>query len=121
MEITRLLHVSQSTRGALEPSRSFYVDTLGLRQIQRPELEIPGFWLALGEAQLHLNGRIPGRDSGVGPWPTHICLGVEDLGDAVRELASLRIRVSEGGSLAALQVWLRDPAGNTIEIQEDKR
>lgn len=121
MEITRLLHVSQSTPGALDASASFYVDVLGLKPMDRPALAIPGLWLATPNGQLHLNGREPGLDPGSGPRPAHVCLGVVSLDAAIEQLDRREIEYREAGSLSIRQVWLRDPAGNPIELQQDLR
>lgn len=119
MEITRLLHVSRSVVGALDDATTFYSEALGLSVAQRPDLAVPGQWFTVGDSQLHLNARPAGHDPGSGPRPDHVCLGVADLDALLQRLDRRTVSYTIGGSLAGRQVWLRDPAGNVVELQED--
>jgi len=47
-------------------------------------------------------------------------LGVDDIGAAVTELETLGLEPVSATSQGVLQVWFCDPAGNTIELQEDR-
>ena len=53
-------------------SRAFYVGVLGLREVPRPPtFDFPGFWVQVGDQQLHLIGEAePGRTSEVHPGYT---------------------------------------------------
>lgn len=121
MQIKRLLHVSRGVGNQLDAAAVFYADVLGLPILHRPAtIEVPGLWLAVGDTQLHLNGRRAGPDQGDGPRPDHLCFAVDQLDAAVAELSAAGVHVVDAGSLAERQVWLRDPAGNAIELQQER-
>ena len=52
----------------------------------------------------------------------HYCVSVVDLDAAIAELEALGIdyqRAVQGKN--TVQIWISDPAGNTIELQQDTR
>jgi glyoxylase I family protein len=120
VKVTRVLHVSVDVPGALDETRRFYADVLGLDEADRPDLGIPGAWETIGNgAQLHLIECEPSTGEHINPMDPHFCVGVEDLDAAVEELQARgieHVRIGEGQSS---QVWIRDPAGNVIELQHD--
>ena len=118
MQVRRILHVSHSTPD-LDVAERFYGDVLGLRAAARPTtIRIAGAWFDVGDASLHLNARQAGPPAG-GPHPLHTCLGVADLDEAVQTLRRHGVAYTEAGSLASRQIWLLDPSGNTLELQQD--
>ena len=51
----------------------------------------------------------------------HYCIAVEDLDKAILELEDRNIpfeRAVQGAG--TVQIWINDPAGNTIELQQDR-
>jgi catechol-2,3-dioxygenase len=48
-----------------------------------------------------------------------VCFAVADLGAAVDELTAAGIPFVEGAQGTTVQIWFTDPAGNTVEIQQD--
>jgi catechol 2,3-dioxygenase-like lactoylglutathione lyase family enzyme len=119
VQVTRILHSSVNAHGSLEETRCFYAGVLGLDSTIRPEIPgIPGHWFAVGDAQIHLVGAI---DAGRGIDPTghHVCLAVTDLEAAVHELEEAGIAYASAMQAAVRQVWIVDPAGNTVELQQD--
>lgn len=121
MKVTRLHHVSVNTNGTpLEELAPFYQELLGLGDLDRPEIPgVPGHWHDLGEQQLHLVGA-PSRGTGIDPTGPHFCVAVEDLQAAIAELEDQGIeyvRAVQGES--TVQIWVTDPAGNTIELQQE--
>ncbi len=48
-----------------------------------------------------------------------MCLAVTDLEGAVAELEQAGIPYVEGAQGTTVQIWFTDPAGNTIEIQQE--
>lgn len=122
MQVTRALHWALNCHGSLEETRAFYQGLLGLPLADRPEIPgIPGYWLAAGDAQVHLVGApAAGPDAAADPTGAHLCLAVTDLEEAVRDLAAAGLRYERRTSAAGLvQVWVRDPAGATVELQQD--
>lgn len=116
----RINHVSVSARD-LRASVDFYVELLGAELLPTPNFGLPVQWLALGRTQLHLFER------DVQP-PSHHHLGitVDDL-EPVYRVAERRgafDRDAFGNHLIELpgdvvQLYLRDPAGNLVEIDHD--
>lgn len=110
-------HVSINAQN-LQDSVDFYVDLLGAEPIPTPNFGIPVQWLALGRTQLHLFER--------DLQPTshhHLGITVDDLEPVYR--AAERRGAFEyrafGNHLVELpgdvvQLYVRDPAGNLVEI-----
>ena len=119
MKVTRTLHHSVNVEGRLDETVAFYRRLLELDDERRPEIPgIDGHWFAAGHAQLHLVDADPGRQA-IRPAGPHVCFAVEDLAAAVAELEESGIPYVEGAQGTVVQIWFVDPAGNTIEIQQD--
>jgi catechol 2,3-dioxygenase-like lactoylglutathione lyase family enzyme len=117
---SRINHVSVNARD-LDESVDFYVELLGAELIPTPNFGLPVQWLALGGTQLHLFER--------DLQPTshhHFGITVEDLEPVYRaaERRGVFDRDSFRSHLVELpgdvvQLYLRDPAGNLIEIDHE--
>jgi catechol 2,3-dioxygenase-like lactoylglutathione lyase family enzyme len=123
MKITRFHHVSLNTNDApLDDVVAFYRDVLGLGDKNRPDIPgIPGHWHAVDDQELHLVGAPP-HGTPIDSTGHHYCLAVADLDGAVAELEARGIeyqRAVQGRD--NVQIWINDPAGNTIELQQDRR
>jgi catechol 2,3-dioxygenase-like lactoylglutathione lyase family enzyme len=98
----------------------FYRDVLGLGDEDRPEIPgVPGHWHRVGDQQLHLVGAPPSGNA-IDPTGHHYCVAVDDLDTAIAELDARGIayrRAVQGAN--TVQIWINDPAGNTIELQQD--
>jgi catechol 2,3-dioxygenase-like lactoylglutathione lyase family enzyme len=122
MRVTRILHHSVNVEGRLAECEDFY-RRLSLPDLPRPEIAgVGGRWLGAGDAQVHLvDASAPA--SGIRPTGPHVCFGVEDLDGAVAELERDGVRYVRGTQETAqgtvVQIWVVDPAGNTIELQQD--
>ena len=102
----------------LQESVDFYVDLLGAELIQTPNFGLPVQWLALGRTQLHLFER------DIQPTSHHrLGITVDDLGPVYRaaerrgafEYDAFRNHLVElPGDV--VQLFVRDPAGNLVEI-----
>jgi catechol 2,3-dioxygenase-like lactoylglutathione lyase family enzyme len=101
---------------------TFYRDVLGLDDKPRPEIPgIAGHWHAVGDQELHLVGAPP-RGSSIDSTGNHYCVCVDDLDAAIVELDDRGIayeRALQGEG--TVQIWITDPAGNTIELQQETR
>ncbi len=122
MKVTRIHHASVNAAGDLDSAVRFYRDVLGLEAAPRPEIPgVPGAWFTAGGGQVHVIGAPPLGD-GIDPVGNHYCLAVDDLEGAIVELdtagiAYLRgVQQDPGGAVS--QIWVTDPAGNTIELQQ---
>jgi catechol 2,3-dioxygenase-like lactoylglutathione lyase family enzyme len=114
---TRINHVSISARD-LAASVDFYVELLDAVPIASPNFGRPVRWLALGRTQLHLFERDVEPPSG-----HHVGITVDDVEPVYRaaERRGAFDREAFGNHLVELpgdvvQLYLRDPAGNLVEI-----
>ena len=127
MRVTSVQHVSICTgEGGLDELVAFYRDVLGLPDLVRPDIPgLGGHWFALGDRQLHLvDDPRPATARGIDPTGPHFCVEVDDLDAAVAELDDLGIdhlRATQTRPVTGdevVQIWIADPAGNTIELQQ---
>ena len=123
MRVTRFHHVSVNTAGVpLADMVAFYGNVFGLADKERPDIPgVSGHWHAVGDQELHLVGAAP-LATGIDPTGNHFCVAVDDLAAAVAELETLGIeyrRAVQGEN--TVQIWIVDPAGNTIELQQEIR
>ena len=120
MKVTRFHHVSINTNDApLDEMVGFYRDVLGLADRERPEIPgVPGHWHSVGDQELHIVGAPP-SGPGIDPTGHHYCVSVEDLDAAIVELETRGIEYVRGVQGAGtVQIWITDPAGNTVELQQ---
>jgi lactoylglutathione lyase len=117
MRATAINHVSISAPD-LEASVRFYTEIFGLERVPAPRFAgQPVAWLRLGDQQLHLFQR-----EGA-PQYHHFGIDVDDFEAAYLRVRELEIR-DEATFLGGIfelpggeaQMYLRDPAGNLVEI-----
>jgi YD repeat-containing protein len=117
MRATRINHVSISAPD-LGASIRFYTQVLGLERVPAPRFPgQPVAWLRLGDQQLHLFQR-----EGA-PRYHHFGIDVDDFEAAYLKVRELEIQ-DETTFLRGIfelpggeaQMYLRDPAGNLVEI-----
>lgn len=102
----------------LAAAEQFYVQALGLVIAPRPEaLGAGGLWLDVpGGGQIHL------AESGnfVAPQTSqHVAFAVTDVDACVTDLRGAGLEISDSFDLGAgKQAFLRDPAGNLIELNQ---
>lgn len=126
MRITRFNHAAVNVHGAVDEARAFYLDLLGLPEVEialpgRPPIpkgSVPAFWIEVGGAQLHAIGA-PTTGERREPTGPHVSWYVEDLDETVRELAARGLEMRVQGEGRHRIVWVSDPAGNTVEFQQD--
>ena len=114
----KLHHVNVTVPAALEEAaKSFYGDLLGLEQIEKPDgpRKYIGAWYQLGESQLHLSIEegLRNQDSN-----RHVCYAVTDIPAALSAFRSAGIEITSEEQLVngGSRFFVRDPAGNLIEI-----
>jgi catechol 2,3-dioxygenase-like lactoylglutathione lyase family enzyme len=116
----RINHVSVNALD-LQQSVDFYVDLLGAEPIATPNFGIPVQWLAMGRTQLHLFERDIKPTS-----HHHFGITVDDL-EPVYRAAERRNAFDDEAFKNRLvelpgdvvQLYVRDPAGNLVEIDAD--
>jgi catechol 2,3-dioxygenase-like lactoylglutathione lyase family enzyme len=118
VKVTRILHHSFNVEGDLDGCVEFY-RRLSLTDTPRPSIPgVAGHWFGVDQAQVHLVDA-PAGDTDIRPTGPHVCFGVEDLDAAVAELEGAGIPFVQGWQGAVRQIWVADPVGNTIELQQD--
>jgi catechol 2,3-dioxygenase-like lactoylglutathione lyase family enzyme len=123
MNVTRFHHVSVNCHdAALDDMVEFYRGLFGLDDRPRPEIPgVDGHWHAVGDSELHLVAAAP-RDTPIDSTGNHYCVAVEDLDAAIAELDAQQIPYQRGvQGESVVQIWINDPAGNTIELQQETR
>jgi catechol 2,3-dioxygenase-like lactoylglutathione lyase family enzyme len=117
MRATRFTHVSIHAYD-LEESARFYVETFGMERVPSPDFNRPVEWLQLGDQQLHLF-----LSENPAPRYHHIGLDVDDFEAAYRIASERGLFDADafGASVRELldgtmQMYLRDPAGNLVEV-----
>lgn len=110
-------HVSLCSRD-LARARAFYGELLGLPEIERPALGIPGVWYQAGPVQLHVIVTAGSEDhasQSLTPLANHIAFAIDDYEGVAQRLEQTGHAVVGLGADAG-QLFLHDPDGNTIEL-----
>lgn len=107
--------------------KGFYEGVLGLQPDPgRPNIPgIPGYWMDLGDTQIHLMAKdgpspyakAPDKD----PVHTHVALAVPDVAEAEAELVRLGVEYWRTESVVGPnlnQLFFYDPAGNMVELHQ---
>lgn len=114
----------------VDKSREFYEKVIGLKKLPRPKINIPGEWYGLGDGALHLIGG-ERRAEGIDPTGPHIAVQVDDIEETKRTLDGLGIKFLDAAvfmktmnlppeqmKMVGKQVWVQDPDGNVLELQQ---
>ena len=117
MRAKRLNHVSIHAND-MEESLRFYIDVFGMERLPSPDFSQHVEWLCLGEQQLHLFLR-----ETPAPEFHHIALDVDDFEAAYLKAQELGLLDEDAFGAGvrelpdgAVQMYIRDPAGNLVEI-----
>ena len=101
----------------------FYRDLLGLPELPRPDLGIPGAWFDVGSGlKLHLienpEGVPAGADRRLSIADPHFALWTDDVPTMVAALRRKGLEVLENKhrTLSFRQAYLKDPDGNMVEF-----
>ncbi|HUE26615.1 MAG TPA: VOC family protein [Solirubrobacteraceae bacterium] len=103
----------------LDESTAFYEQLFGMERIATPMFAFPVQWLRLGAQQLHLFVRPEAR----GPRFHHVGLNVDDFESVYRRARERRLQDTSAFFSGmyelpdgSVQMYIRDPADNLIEI-----
>jgi catechol 2,3-dioxygenase-like lactoylglutathione lyase family enzyme len=121
MKVTRFHHVSVNCHDAtLDEMVAFYGGLLELDDVPRPDIPgVGGHWHAVGDQQLHVVAAPP-RGTPIDSTGNHYCVAVADLDAAIAELEARGIPYQRGvQNESVVQIWINDPAGNTLELQQE--
>jgi len=118
MTFDRLHHMQMTMpRGQEQAARAFYVDVLGMVEIDKPPALAArgGAWFRSGGVELHLGVEDDFRPSRKG----HPGILVTDLDEVVRRLQSTGQDVSWDAEFPGFRrVYASDPFGNRMEFLE---
>ncbi len=120
MRITGFNLVGLNAAGKHAEIEEFYTSFLGLNNIERQGAAtmVNGFWFGVEKDLVHVVTD-PAEGNLSMPGDTHVSLLVDDIDEAVakiKELTADHLLVGEGSSQI---IWFKDPAGNTLEFQQD--
>lgn len=116
MAVLRVSHVSLRAID-LEQSVAFFEHVFGAQRLATPNFGFPTAWLQLGVSQIHLFQRGEGFDR-----EAHFAFEVDAFEDLYRRAKALQCFDDSRGyhlfeiSNHEVQLYLRDPAGNLIEV-----
>ena len=119
IEITRINHTAITTPRDVDKMQTFYCQHLGAERIKRdipPQYEalIPGFWLQFDNGQVHVIEQAKPAEP-CDPTGPHIAFYVRCLASAEQYLQQHALSYQRVQDF----LILADPAGNTIELQQD--
>ena len=113
--------------GDLEQSRQFYVDILGMQEVERPAFGFPGLWFQAGGTQIHLILAHEGTGPAGFPNPAdvrasrnhHFAFEVDDCLAATERLKEFGLAIAGGPQTrpdGPVQVYVNDPDGYVVEL-----
>jgi catechol-2,3-dioxygenase len=105
----------------MEKLRDFYCDVVGLTVGMRPPFKFSGYWLYAGEQPvLHLAEAAAGEVRAADTATTfdHVAFNCTGLAEFEGRLARLgiRYRMNRVPQTNQVQLFVRDPAGNGVEL-----
>jgi glyoxylase I family protein len=100
--------------------RDFYVAVIGLHEGWRPPFNFPGHWLYAGEAAVVHLVETSAEQTTAAPPSTldHVaftCTGFDEFEAKLRSLG-IEYRKSEVPGATLRQLFVKDPAGNGVEL-----
>jgi catechol 2,3-dioxygenase-like lactoylglutathione lyase family enzyme len=111
----------------LAATREFYVDTLGMAEVPRPDFDFPGAWFEIGHVQIHAT--VAGELAGLAGWGDrqvksisrghHFAFEVSDMDAALESIARIGLKIGDGPKQrpdGAHQVYIYDPDGHLVEL-----
>ena len=117
MRTTGFTHVSVHAHD-LDESVRFYQELFGMEEIPAPGFPFPVRWLRVGDLQLHLF-----QSDGPAPQGHHFGIEVDDFEATYEKVREMGVQ-EESGYFSnvyelpdrAVQLYVRDPAGNMVEV-----
>ena len=97
-------------------AQTFYVDLLGMKLLDRPDLGFPGLWLGTGSQEVHLLE----IEAGERVKEQHFAFLVDDVDEVVAHLGANNIECSKPSTIpgVCVQAFAHDPSGNMIEFNQ---
>ena len=117
---TNIQHVNLQV-GDLDAAVAFYTDVIGLGMAPTPDIGMPAQFIAINDYQeIHIN-----QSDDVKPERAHFCLRVADFNGVYHRAKAAGVIESRTWGHAkrlasgVVQMFVRDPAGNLVEIACD--
>ncbi|MEN0006896.1 MAG: VOC family protein [Bacteroidota bacterium] len=111
----RLDHIQICIPKGQEPlARTFYLGILGLTEIEKPAYmrKNGGFWLLIGDIQLHI-----GTEDQIHPSKRHPAFEIEQFKQVKTYLLEQQVRIREDRPIPGFQRFsIFDPFDNRIEL-----
>jgi catechol 2,3-dioxygenase-like lactoylglutathione lyase family enzyme len=104
--------------GGEDRARAFWIDTLGLKEVTKPEplQDRGGLWLLAGSINIHLGI----ADPFVPACKAHPCFAVTNLDDVAHQLSAADCKVAWDDILPGIKrFFTADPFGNRVEFMQD--
>lgn len=110
----------------LDATRRFYVDFLGMTEVQRPSFKFPGLWFQTGSVQIHATQQSP--EAGQAGWAKagtvtsrghHFAFAVDDVAKTLEIVEAHGIRIAsplQQRPDGYKQLYLYDPDNHVIEL-----
>jgi catechol 2,3-dioxygenase-like lactoylglutathione lyase family enzyme len=110
----------------LEATRRFYVDLIGMQEVERPAFNFPGLWFELARVLIHATEQSP--ESGPAGWAKggtitsrghHIAFAVDDVSKALAIVEKYEIRIAsplQQRPDGFKQLYLYDPDWHLVEL-----
>lgn len=125
LSVQNIDHVTIVVRD-LDASRKFYLDLLGMTEVDRPAFSFPGAWFRAGSTLLHLieahdqSGApgVDGKRSGSSRCH-HFAFEIADATAAAETLKNHGVMLMGEAKQrpdGAIQVFLADPDGHVVEL-----
>lgn len=108
----------------LAATRNFYVEILGMREVERPRFSFAGQWFQAGATLIHTILEAEGTgQAGIAVNRNtrghHLAFVVDDAAKAAEQLVSLGVPLVSPVKLrpdGAAQTFLQDPDGHLVEL-----
>ncbi len=119
MKVTGFNHIGLNAAGKHDETQAFYPDVLGMTEFERSGAAtlVSGFWSGVDKTFVHVISD-PAEGQMALPNNTHLSLFVEDIETAVEEVKNRTDEFVHFGNGSSQIIWFKDPAGNTIELQQ---
>jgi catechol 2,3-dioxygenase-like lactoylglutathione lyase family enzyme len=123
IQVRSLDHVTIVVKD-LAATRRFYVEALGMKEVQRPGFSFAGQWFQAGATQIHTileyegSGRA-GNGAGDNSRGHHFAFVVDDAEACARRLTELGVAMISPPRIrpdGAVQVFVQDPDGHLVEL-----
>lgn len=126
IQVKRIDHVTLVVKD-LDVSRQFYVETLGMQEVERPGFRFAGLWFQAGTTQIHLilehdesgPARVFVPEQCSMSRTRHFAFEVDDAMQAASRLEELRIPIVVGPKQrpdGPTQLYIFDPDQNLVEL-----